>query len=103
MRTDVPLDIEAVFQPRVPTVVENFMEDESMGNEGVMVEVSSIEEAVRLAGAETPDEPTQEVAKAYVYPTGARDAAKDIALGTSPPGDPQPAPAVAVVEQPGAG
>ena len=26
MRTDVPLDIDAVFQPRVPTVVEDFME-----------------------------------------------------------------------------
>ena len=24
MRTDVPLDIEAVFKPRVPTVVEDF-------------------------------------------------------------------------------
>ena len=32
MRTDVPLDIEAVFKPRVPTVVATFMEDESNGN-----------------------------------------------------------------------
>ena len=30
MRTDVPLDIAAVFQPRVPTVVENFMEGDEM-------------------------------------------------------------------------
>ena len=30
MRTDVPLDIEAVFKPRVPKVVETFMEDDEM-------------------------------------------------------------------------
>ena len=35
MRTDVPLDVEAVFKPRVPTVVETFMEDESTGNEAL--------------------------------------------------------------------
>ena len=30
MRTDVPLDIEAVFKPRVPKVAETFMEEEMM-------------------------------------------------------------------------
>ena len=45
-----------------------------------------------------PDEPTQQVADAYVYPTGARDAAKDIDLSRKPAAP--PAAAVAVVEQP---
>ena len=35
MRTDVPLDIAAVFQPRVPTVVEDFMEEDEMENEAL--------------------------------------------------------------------
>ena len=30
MRTDVPLDVAAVFQPRVPKSAETFMEDEPM-------------------------------------------------------------------------
>ena len=30
MRTDVPLDVAAVFKPRVPKVVETFMEDDEM-------------------------------------------------------------------------
>ena len=33
MRTDVPLDIDAVFKPRVPTVVEDFMEGDEMETE----------------------------------------------------------------------
>ena len=33
MREDVPLDIDAVFKPRVPTVVENFMEGDEMDSE----------------------------------------------------------------------
>ena len=33
MRTDVPLDVAQVFKPRVPKVVETFMEDESMETE----------------------------------------------------------------------
>ena len=84
MRTDVPLDIEAVFQPRVPKVVETFMEEDEMENEV--------------------NEPTQETAEAYSYTagespwaTGVRDPAKDIVLGPKPAD--QPAPAVAVVEQ----
>ena len=28
MRTDVPLDVAAVFEPRVPKVAEEFMEEE---------------------------------------------------------------------------
>ena len=78
MRTDVPLDIEAVFKPRVPTVAKDFTEGDEMETEV--------------------NEPTQEVAKAYVYPTGARDAAKDIDLTPNPAA--QPAAPVAVVEQP---
>ena len=34
MRTDVPLDVAAVFQPRVPTVVENFMEEDERKSNG---------------------------------------------------------------------
>ena len=68
MRTDVPLDIAAVFQPRVPTVVENFMVEESMEEQEMENEVL----------------PELETAKAYVYPTGARDSAKDIDLGPKP-------------------
>ena len=49
MRTDVPLDVSAVFKPRVPTVVEDFMEEDEMETEAEMVEVSSLEEAVLLA------------------------------------------------------
>ena len=74
MRTDVPLDIDAVFKPRVPTVAKDFMEGDKMETEV--------------------NDPTQETAKAYVYPTGARDLSKDIVLG------PKPATAVAVAEQP---
>ena len=33
MRTDVPLDVSAVFKPRVPKVVDNFMEEDEMQNE----------------------------------------------------------------------
>ena len=78
MRTDVPLDIEAVFKPRVSRATEEFMEGDEMETEV--------------------NEPTQEVAKAYVYPTGARDFAKDIDLTPKPTA--QPAAPVAVVEQP---
>ena len=90
MRTDVPLDIDAVFKPRVPKVAKDFTEGDEMETEV--------------------NEPTQEVAKAYVYPTGARDSAKDIVSAggwadRDPPQDApkpavQPATAVAVVEQP---
>ena len=59
MRTDVPLDIEAVFQPRVPKVVETFMEGDEMETDakvgafmdGKMVAVRSLEEGLMLAKA----------------------------------------------------
>ena len=100
MRTDVPLDIEAVFQPRVPKVVETFMEGDEMENEGNEPTQETVM-AGSLPGlgiakdinvptrrdvwaAKQPDRrPTQEVAKAYVYPTGARDSSQGYRAGTA--------------------
>ena len=92
MRTDVPLDIDAVFQPRVPKVVETFMEDDEMENEAVPAPAEFLARSLETA-AVPPDEPTQEAA-VYVAATGALDTAKDIGLATKPDT------AVAVVEQP---
>ena len=72
MREDVPLDIDAVFQPRVPTVAENFMEEDDMKTES------------EALPPETQPEPVKPAAP----------------VETAPPAEPQPAAAVTVVEQP---
>ena len=81
MRTDVPLDIEAVFKPRVPKVATDFMEEDEM---------------------ETEAEPKLGV-QAFAGPSV--DALLDEARREAPPPEPKPPPvqpttAVAVVEQP---
>ena len=92
MRTDVPLDVEAVFKPRVPTVVETFMEGDEMETE------------------EKNYSPATAAAEAASADLGARaDLASerqstDAPIDTAPPdaraAEPQPVTAVAVVEQP---
>ena len=81
MREDVPLDIDAVFKPRVPTVAKDFMEGDEMGTEA---------------------EPKLGM-QAFAGPSV--DALLDEARREAPPPEPKPPPvqpttAVAVVEQP---
>ena len=53
MRTDVPLDVGQVFLPRVPKVVENFMEEESMETEASPLE-NYVNELVGQAQVDAP-------------------------------------------------
>ena len=88
MRTDVPLDIDAVFKPRVPTVVEDFMEGDEMETEVEVLPPEPQPEPVKPAApAPTPEDEWREknAIRAGVDPRAA---------------EPQPATAVAVVEQP---
>lgn len=73
MREDVPLDIDAVFKPRVPTAAENFMEEDEMEDK--------TELADHIATGEPP-------------PLG-KEAETAVPIPTA-----KPAAAVAVVEQP---
>ena len=70
MREDVPLDIEAVFKPRVPKVVEAFMEEDEMETEA-KDGVQLMDEALQLAKvteAEKGTPPPDEVQPATSYP-----------------------------------
>ena len=121
MRTDVPLDIEAVFKPRVPKVAETFMEEDEMENEA-LPELDAIPEPPE---PRKPDwEPVKPAAPSPSIPDGtslnqkprteAQHAAlaleietehesflaRSLATAAVPPGEPKPATAVAVVEQP---
>ena len=100
MRTDVPLDIAAVFQPRVPTVVENFMVEESMEEQEMENEVLPESKPETVKPARTPLADYLE-SKLKPAKTGAgEDAASVSVAGVAGFAEPQPATAVAVVEQP---
>ena len=83
MRTDVPLDIDAVFQPRVPKAVENFME----GDEMEITEAEALEPQPEPVKPAAPVETTatEESIQVQPAPTAA---------------EPKPVAPVAVVEQP---
>ena len=84
MRTDVPLDVEAVFKPRVPTVAEEFMDPDDTEAE------RSMDDDGLLPTTNPPKDPSP-----YDDLNPRSEA---------PPAEPkpaaQPAPAIAVVEQP---
>ena len=82
MREDVPLDIEAVFKPRVPTVANDFVEGDEM-------EPEVNEPKTR------PQAPTVEPWAAY-----AQTEEIDLSRHSTRSAEPQPTTAVAVVEQP---
>ena len=51
MRTDVPLDVSAVFKPRVPKAVDNFMEEDKMEAEDKPKAEHDAEETPGVRGA----------------------------------------------------
>ena len=114
MRTDVPLDIEAVFKPRVPKVVETFMEADEMDDtrEFLADTAKLLDDALAERGrrmekaAVPPDEPKPEPVKPATplhedewrrEENLIRQATRTIAQ------KPKPAAPVAVVEQPAPG
>ena len=46
MRTDVPLDVAEVFEPRVPKAAETFMEDDEMDEDGAGIPAHAVRASI---------------------------------------------------------
>ena len=96
MRTDVPLDIDAVFQPRVPKVAKDFMEGDEM-------EMEETNYSPATAAAAAAAEKNLKSGPTDVETDGEFKRRVQMEMKANPdppPAEPQPAAPVAVVEQP---